>query len=168
MLCQEFFNKIVEIIRIIKVLPWEYVNIAKSIASSDKFPDYKYAALGFNIIDNNSATLHEWTIRLQGYKQHRQTGNIIPLVNSFMPPGKVRTYYEWEEELNKVLDYYEWEEELNKVLDSALCGYLNEHKDEVLEYMQDKLIDYLNKENNMSMKEINRNKEIIEDLKNSI
>lgn len=155
MLCQEFFNKIVEIIRIIKVLPWEYVNIAKSIASSDKFPDYKYAALGFNIIDNNSATLHEWTIRLQGYKQHRQTGNIIPLVNSFMPPGKVRTYYEWEEELNKVLD-------------SALCGYLNEHKDEVLEYMQDKLIDYLNKENNMSMKEINRNKEIIEDLKNSI
>ena len=59
MLCQEFFNKIVEIIRIIKVLPWEYVNIAKSIASSDKFSDYKYAALGFNIIDNNSATLRK-------------------------------------------------------------------------------------------------------------
>ena len=154
MICQELFNKIVEIIKIIKELPWEYVNVAKDIASSGKFSYYKYAALGFNIIDNNIATLHEWTIRLQGYKQHKPTGNIIPLVNSFMPPGKVRTYYEWEEELNKVLD-------------SALCGYLNEHKDEVLEYINDKLIDYLNKETDMSMKEINRNKEIIEDLKNS-
>lgn len=59
MFCQELFNKIVEIIRIVKILPREYINIAKSIVSSDKFSDYKYAALGFNIIDNNSATLRK-------------------------------------------------------------------------------------------------------------
>lgn len=155
MICQELFDKIVEIVETIRELTKEYVNTAKDIASSGKYSNYKYVALGFNITDNKRVTLHNWNISLQGYKEIRQTGNMLPLVNSFMPLGEVRTHFDWEEKLNKVLD-------------SALCGYLNEHKDEVLEYMENKLIDYLNNETALSMREINRNKEMLQDLKNSI